>query len=166
MKISSDIDLILATDDYGNFKYEKFVLGIKMVRRISNLDDEKEGRRKKRSSKGGAARWMSNVFLPWKEDDEVEFCPSKSQKLEQPYIRIFSSFSRAKCVFFFSHYGFRVCRESLNPFSASRRRQLFYTSLEHLFSTSCAHNAVVSFITGDFPRVKSICGGPAARCFE
>jgi len=41
-----NIIFIVATDDYSNFRYKKLVLGIKMIRQISNLDDEKEGRKK------------------------------------------------------------------------------------------------------------------------
>lgn len=77
----------------------------------------------------------------------------------------FSHLFRAQNVLFF--LSLRISRmsriiKSIFRFSS---RQLFYTSLEHLLSTLCAHNAVV-FITGNFPRVKSIRGGPAARCFE
>lgn len=40
-----NIVFIASTDYYSNFGYKKLVLGIKMIRQISNLD-EKEGRKK------------------------------------------------------------------------------------------------------------------------
>lgn len=85
-----------AADDYSNFRYKKFILGIKMIRQISNLDDEKKV---EKNSKGGAA--MNVDVFRERKTAKSSFCPSKSQKLEQLYIRIFLSFFFLRAKYFF-----------------------------------------------------------------
>lgn len=115
----------------------------KKVGWISNFDDRK-GRNavKKRSRRNKVVRWMSNVFPSWKEDQgqSLPGSPSESQKLEQPCARIFFSSSqlcepKREACFFFS-FPLRISivrRESLTPFSASRRDNSFVTHSSVVF---------------------------------
>lgn len=123
----------------------KFVLGIKKVGQISKFDDKGGRNAVKKEAVAGVGSWDEcPMYFRRERKTRVEFAwrLSKSQKLEQPCIRIFCSLSRAKSrsAFFllFPSRIFIAHHESLTPFFASRCGDSFIKLVRALVSALCA----------------------------